>query len=824
MSDTGAREVVVAAVWLVFGAEFRRRWRSWLILVALIGVVGGVVLAASAAGRRTATAFPRFVAAHGYDFIVFNLTPIPGLAHEVDVTSVARAADPFNGPLACACGRGINDASISFVGLSPAGLDHVTKLVAGRMPDQSSPDEVLASVNLEQDFGVHVGTVVRTRFYTPAQVPAFVAGANVNPSGPAFSFHVVGIEAAESEFPNAQGQIYDFYTTQAFTRYTTQASAGAVPPRSAFAATEYFVRLRHGAVDLPQFTAYVNAQNVFYTQNQDAVATAVTTSIHPQAVGWWVLAVLAGLAGLAVIGQAFGRQSVVESEEYPTLAAMGLSRNRLVVLGMTRNLLVALVGAAGAVLVAFALSPLTPVGEARLAEPSTGLAFDPVVLPAGALAIVAVVLLLGLWPAIRASRVRIGDDRTLDTHPSSIVSHMAATGAPPSAVIGIRHALERGRGAASVPVGTALFGTALAVLALCATAVFGASLSHLTATPALYGEDYQVLISNNASTGGSPGAEVAYLQHERAITGIMTGIRDEVSINGTSVSAIAGKAVRGPLLLSVVSGRPPSGMRDIDLGTTTLRQVGAHVGSVVHVTVPVPGGGARTAAFVVVGTASFPGQFGLGGLGQGAAFTLAGLQNVACPLEPTQGACSSASLVAHDAAVMAEAIPGPKGEVAISRAVNTFGYIAARPTTPISLVNFGEAVNFPLILGLMLTLFGAATLLHLLAVSVTRRRHEIGLLKALGFVNGQVGAAVCWQATAVALVGVVVGIPLGVATGQAVWRAFATNLGAVPVSTVPVWVIAALGAGVLVVSNLLAVAPAVVAARSKAAAQLLRTQ
>ena len=107
----------MGAVWLVFGAELRRRWRSWLILAVLIAIVGGLVLAASAAGRRTATAFPRFVAAHGYDVSVFNFTPLPGLAHEVDVASVTRAAIAFNGNLACACGRGINDASVSFLGL-----------------------------------------------------------------------------------------------------------------------------------------------------------------------------------------------------------------------------------------------------------------------------------------------------------------------------------------------------------------------------------------------------------------------------------------------------------------------------------------------------------------------------------------------------------------------------------------------------------------------------------------------------------------------------------------------------------------------------------
>jgi hypothetical protein len=53
--------------------------------------------------------------------------------------------------------------------------------------------------------------------------------------------------------------------------------------------------------------------------------------------------------------------------------------------------------------------------------------------------------------------------------------------------------------------------------------------------------------------------------------------------------------------------------------------------------------------------------------------------------------------------------------------LDAFERTALRPTTPISLINFGEALNFPLIVGLMLALFGAATLLHLLVVSVARR-------------------------------------------------------------------------------------------------------
>jgi FtsX-like permease family len=105
------------------------------------------------------------------------------------------------------------------------------------------------------------------------------------------------------------------------------------------------------------------------------------------------------------------------------------------------------------------------------------------------------------------------------------------------------------------------------------------------------------------------------------------------------------------------------------------------------------------------------------------------------------------------------------------------------------LVNFGESVNFPLLFALALSVFGAATLLHLLLVSVARRRVEAGLLKVLGFVRRQVAAAVCWQATAV---------------------------------VEPV-LMAALVAGVLAAANLLAAGPALLAARSHPA-RLLRAE
>jgi hypothetical protein len=80
----------LGAVRLVFRAELRRRWRAWLVLAILVGPVGGLVLAATAAGRRTDDASPSFVKAHGYDVLVYAIKPSPELAKLPGVASLTN--------------------------------------------------------------------------------------------------------------------------------------------------------------------------------------------------------------------------------------------------------------------------------------------------------------------------------------------------------------------------------------------------------------------------------------------------------------------------------------------------------------------------------------------------------------------------------------------------------------------------------------------------------------------------------------------------------------------------------------------------------------
>jgi hypothetical protein len=278
-------------------------------------------------------------------------------------------------------------------------------------------------------------------------------------------------------------------------------------------------------------------------------------------------------------------------------------------------------------------------------------------------------------------------------------------------------------------------------------------------------------------------------------------------------------AARGPALISVVDGRLPGGDQDIMLGAGTLRGLGARTGDRVLITVNDPlTGAAHTTRLLVSGRASFAPVFGTGGLGTGAVLTVNGLLHAQCPDDGL--ACRQKAQQGLIYSVLVHAVPGPSGAAALARYASQYGGFVGQQNQPVELINFGESVDFPLLFAVALSLFGAATLVHLLLVSVRRRRAEAGLLKVLGFVRRQAAAVVGWQATVVVLIGVAAGVPLGIAAGRVAWRLFATNVGVVPVEVVPAVPLVLLAVAALAAANLLAVLPALRAARSRPADSL----
>ena len=657
------------AVVMVVRSRFRQYWKSWLALSVLVAVAGGFVLATTVAARRTAAAFPQFATQHGYDVIVYSGQPLPQLARLPQVASVVPVPAAFSGNIRCAsCGKPIDTEDTLVDEVPPRELPRMVTLLSGRMPDQSNPDEVLASFTLAQDNGVRLGSVIQAQLASPAQLnggPADLSPA-MNPA-----LRVVGIVAAESEFPAGPSVHYDLYATPAF--------AAAVNHRAALQSLSY-VRLTGGAADLAGLDSRARSLNVYGTYDLDAAAAAVEASIRPQVIGWYVLAGLAALAALAVIAQAMARQTATEQADHPVLSALGLRPRELVLAALVRALLIGVAGAAGAVLLAVLVSPLTPVGEARTAVPAPGaMTFELVVLPLGALAVLAAVMAVSTWPAVRYSR-------PLSSHPQQSAVAVAVAraagraGLPPTASVGIRRALVPGRD--GQPVGTALLGTVMAVAALCATAVFGASLTHLVSSPELYGAPFQAYFSSDGLPGSQEkvnGPVLDSLRRDPAISQITLGAYVDVGINGKHVETVVMTPVRGPALLSVLDGQLPAGDRDIMLGPATMRATGARLGDTVRVTIADPAGTPHVASFHVTGKASL--NAGVGGLGNGAVMTTSAFVDTQCPSGTGQPACQGAVRQGIATGVLVRAAPGAAGDAALARYISQYRDLTTLPAS-----------------------------------------------------------------------------------------------------------------------------------------------
>ena len=133
---------------------------------------------------------------------------------------------------------------------------------------------------------------------------------------------------------------------------------------------------------------------------------------------------------------------------------------------------------------------------------------------------------------------------------------------------------------------------------------------------------------------------------------------------------------------------------------------------------------------------------------------------------------------------------------------------------PIEIVNFHSIGTTPVIFASSLALGAIAALGFILVATVRRRRRDLALLKALGFTQRQLSASIAWQSTVSAIIGVMVGLPLGIVGGRELWLLFARSIDAVPDPTVPALSMVFIGVGALVFANLIAVIPGRVAART----------
>jgi hypothetical protein len=142
---------------------------------------------------------------------------------------------------------------------------------------------------------------------------------------------------------------------------------------------------------------------------------------------------------------------------------------------------------------------------------------------------------------------------------------------------------------------------------------------------------------------------------------------------------------------------------------------------------------------------------------------------------------------------------------------------------PAEIVNYQSSGDTPVILAGGLAAGAVLALGITLTASVRRRRRDLALLKTLGFTRRQLAVTVAWQASVAAFVGIILGVPGGIALGRWLWDLFARDIYAVPRPSVPALEVLVVVGVTIVLANLVAALPGRMAART-ATALVLRAE
>jgi len=766
----------------------------------MIGLAAGAATTAAAGARRASTAFPRLVEwSRGFDLSTGGLEAdeeawLPGLAEIERIPQVAEAVRFWTPTFEfhTAAGRALTFPSLVAIVTRSEDVERArVKLLEGRQVRLDRPDEATVSFAAEGP-GVHIGdrlTLVLRDFSTdpPATLDAVV--------------RIVGIHADPGEFPSVNATSFPGLNL-------SPAFLNAYRPFIHDDSNQLgmAIRLRRGAADVDAFRAEALRRKIpieFPSLNAEH-HKGVEKTIRFETAALWLLAGLLALAGFAIFGQALARQAYLDADDHPTLRALGMSRSDMMAAGACRAFGIAVVAALVTVVAAILASPLTPIGIARVAEPDPGIRIDGAVLGLGALATLVIVVgvtLVATWRAVaRSSAAR-------DERPSRLVGSLSRLGFPPSAISGVRMAVEPGRGRTAVPVRSAVLSMVMGVGALVASLVFVSSLHHLVSTPRLYGFTWDVQLS------GSPTLAEA-LHTDPRVLDVHRGGASNIEIAGARMLALVYEP--GGLVHPVVAeGRVPTGSDEIALGRITMRRAGAHLGSQVRVfrardEGEDPNTELPSKLYTVVGRVVVPGFFFEGHEpGVGAALT----KEAAAAIQQVNSSEEFSYLVRFAPGVDVEDVRrGPHGA-----AIDPNIYFVVPQLSPADLGTIQGVSEIPVVLAALLAAMGAATMIHVLVTSVRRRRRELAMLKTLGFVRGQTRATVAWQTTTMAVIALVVGIPGGIAAGRWGWQLFAEQLAVLPEPIVPLGAIAIIAPATLVLANLIAAVPARTAARTRPA-------
>jgi hypothetical protein len=563
-----------------------------------------------------------------------------------------------------------------------------------------------------------------------------------------------------------------------------------------------FVDLRDGQAGIAAFNQRVNEifdhpVNVESTFELYGIRKALNVT-DLERDGLLLFAVAALLGGGVLVGQALVRAVSASAADLPTWRAIGVDRPLAIRALVAPSVVAALAGALTAIAVAVALSSRFPLGTARDYDLDVGTHADWFVLGIAALGVLVVILAV----AAVAAWWRVTRPAPDAARPSYVDRIVAPMSRAPALMIGARLAGEPGRGRRAVPVRSALVGAIAGVIGVVGCLTFRAGIQDAVHEPRRSGVVWDYVF---AGEGGVPPATQRTVAERRDVDAAIDARWERaVPVDGRPTPTFGIRTVKGSMPLVVLSGRAPDGPDEIAFAPTTMKSLGLAVGDRVRV----GSDGGRPAT--VVGEALLPATSHTD-YDQSGWMTATGLTRAAGP--PSGNG---------EDYLLLKWAPGTDVAAAERRLTRIAGtdFFAQAAVLPTAVADLARIEDLPLALGAFFGLLACATVAHALVTTVRRRRRDLAVLRAIGFTRRQTRGAIAWQSTLLAIAGLVVGVPAGIAVGRVAWRWLADDFPIVyvpPAAALAVLVVAGIA---LAIANALAAGPAHAATRIRPAEAL----
>lgn len=712
------------------------------LLVMLIAVSVGVSIGGLAGARRTSGVLDRFRAASvaadvsiglPEDATADQLERFAGLPGIVDTGQLMIL-------LVRPAGSGLQPGG-EFIAIGPAedrALRSIDRplLVRGSRPHPDRADEVVVDEGFARENHLGPGDRFEIESMAPAQVALMTSGQDPGPpAGPRITLRATGVARFTFDAHTAGGPRQTFVTTTAFVQtYGDKIALFPGPHR---------VRLRDG-VEVGAFVEQVRGLfppgTPVNVETADQEQSRIKDAIRLQTFALVAFSLLAGAAGLVACATILFRFCAAGAVDDHTRRALGCTpRSRMLAIALP-SATVALVGVMLAALVGTSASLAIPFGLARRVEPDPGLRVDPLV---AGLTCVGVLVIFVACLAVKARRLTSSAAIGGPSRPGLVAGWLAARGAPLSLTTGLQLAFGPQR--SGTRVRPSVVGLVIGIAGVIAALTLAASVDRVLTSPARYGVPYDF----EAMADGSPHQLAQRLTADGDIDAVTVALIGNVRIAGQHESqAWAVSPLKGAALFTVLDGRLPEGPDEVALGSATPG------GSRVDIDGP-----AASGTFTVVGHVLFP-------TSQSEAFS----DGVVL----TDGAAERLGAIRGNT-VLASWSPSASGAAVLAR-LHEAGVRAITPSRPPQIDNVDDVDIVVRVLAGLLGLLAGASLLHVLVAAVRGRRHDLAVLRVLGFGPGQLRRTLVAQGIAFFVLGATLGPPLGIAAGSWAWRLVASRL------------------------------------------------